>query len=143
MTQEPIVIERTYKAPVKHVWKAITDKNEMKQWYFDLADFKPEVGFEFRFTGGHEDGVQYLHICIVTEVISEKKITYSWSYDGYEGKSFVSFELYSEGNDTRLKLTHSGLHTFSQDNQDFVRTNFDEGWNQILGVSLQNYLEKN
>ena len=27
----------------------------MKQWYFDLAEFKPEVGFKFQFMGGTED----------------------------------------------------------------------------------------
>ena len=54
MTNEPFVIERTYNATIEKVWNAITNKNEMKQWYFDLAAFKPEVGFEFTFTGGNE-----------------------------------------------------------------------------------------
>ncbi len=44
MKTEPFVIERTYNAPISKVWKAITDKEEMKEWYFDLAEFKPEVG---------------------------------------------------------------------------------------------------
>jgi uncharacterized protein YndB with AHSA1/START domain len=43
----PFTIERTYSASVKKVWEAITDKAKMKQWYFDLSEFKPEVGFEF------------------------------------------------------------------------------------------------
>lgn len=142
MKQEPIIIERTYNASIENVWKAITDKNEMKQWYFDLAEFKPEVGFEFRFTGGTEGGVQYLHICEITEVIPEKKLTYSWRYDGYPGKSFVSFELFAEGDKTRLKLTHEGLETFPADNPDFAQANFVAGWNHIVGVSLKEYLEK-
>lgn len=81
MNQESFIIERTYNASIENVWKAITDKNEMKQWYFDLEEFKPVVGFEFRFTGGTEEGIQYLHICEITEVIPEKKLTYSWCYD--------------------------------------------------------------
>lgn len=84
MANEPFVIERTYNAPVEKVWKSITDKNEMKQWYFDLADFRPEVGFEFQFEGGTETK-KYLHLCKVTEAIQNKKLTYSWRYDGYEG----------------------------------------------------------
>ena len=28
----PFTIERTYNAPVENVWKAITDKDEMKKW---------------------------------------------------------------------------------------------------------------
>ena len=52
MNNEPFVIERTYNAPVEKVWKAITDNDLMKQWYFKIAAFKPEVGFEFSFDGG-------------------------------------------------------------------------------------------
>jgi len=55
MQTTPFIIERTYNAPVDMVWQAITDKNKMKQWYFDLAEFKKEVGFELSFSGGTED----------------------------------------------------------------------------------------
>ena len=140
MANEPFVIERTFNAPVEKVWKAITDKDEMKQWYFDLADFKPEVGFEFQFEGG-PDHKKYLHLCKVTEVLPQKKLTYSWRYDGYEGNSFVTFELFSEGEKTRLKLTHAGLETFPA-NPDFAKENFVAGWNHIIGKSLPEYLEK-
>ncbi len=74
--------------------------------YFDLAEFKAEVGFEFRFTGGPSPEKQCLHICKIMEVMYEKKLTHSWRYDGYEGNSFVTFELLAQGNQTLLKLTH-------------------------------------
>src|SRR5215217_5000827 len=100
MKQEPFIIERTFNAPVEKVWKAITDKDQMKQWYFDLEKFIPEVGFEFQFTGGTEEK-SYLHLCKITEVVVGKKLTYSWRYEGYEGISFVTFELFDEGGKTR------------------------------------------
>ncbi|HEY3250453.1 MAG TPA: SRPBCC domain-containing protein [Ignavibacteria bacterium] len=142
MKIEPLVKEITLNAPASKVWKAISDKDEMKQWYFDLAEFKPEVGFEFQFYAG-EKGKQYLHICRVTEVVPGKKLTYSWRYDGYAGNSFVTFELFDEGNKTRLKLTHAGLETFpAEENPDLARKNFEMGWNQIIGESLKDYIEK-
>jgi uncharacterized protein YndB with AHSA1/START domain len=140
MKNEPFVIERTYNAPVEKVWKAITDKNQMKQWYFDLAEFKPEVGFEFQFYGGTEEK-QWLHLCKVTEVVPMKKLTHSWRYEGYEGNSFVTFELFPEGNKTRLKLTHEGLETFPP-LPEFRKENFAEGWTSIIGTSLKEFLEK-
>ena len=100
MKTEPIILERTLDAPVSKVWKAITDKNEMKQWYFNLADFKAEIGFTFQFMGGPEEGIQYLHVCEVTEVVNERKLMYSWRYEGYAGISYVSFELNEQGNKT-------------------------------------------
>ena len=107
MKQEPFIIERTYNAPVKKVWKAITDRDQMKEWYFDLAAFKPEEGFEFKFTGGSPEK-KYVHLCKVTEVIENKKLTYSWRYEGYPGNSFVTFELFPEGERTLLRLTPRG-----------------------------------
>ena len=142
MKNEPIVIEKTFNAPVQKVWKAITDKNDMKKWYFDFESFVPEVGFTFQFTGGTEER-QYLHLSEIITVNPNKKLAYSWRYDGYEGSSLVSFELQEEGNQTRLKLTHSGLETFPESNPDFARNNFVEGWTSIIGTSLNDFLTTN
>lgn len=136
----PFTIERIYKAPITLVWKAITDRNEMKNWYFELKEFKPEIGFEFTFEGGPPEK-SYLHLCKVTEVIPGKKIAYTWRYDGYEGNSTVVWELFEEGPNTRLKLTHIGLETFP-DNPDFAKANFAAGWTDITGTFLREYLEK-
>ena len=140
MKTEPFVIERTYNAPIEKVWKAITDKDQMKQWYFDIEKFEPEVGFEFQFEGTNENKT-YLHLCKITEVIVGKKLTYSWRYDGYEGISFVTFELFKESDKTRLKLTHQGLETFPTSTADFAKENFVAGWTQIIGSSLKEYVE--
>jgi len=141
-TAEPFVIERTYNAPVEKVWHAITDKDAMKQWYFDLLAFTPEVGFEFQFIGKGKQGEAFLHLCTITEVIKQKKLTYSWRYDGFEGISYVSFELVAEGNTTKLKLTHEGLETFPiTAHNAFARENFVEGWTYLIGKGLKDFLE--
>jgi uncharacterized protein YndB with AHSA1/START domain len=84
---EAIVIERTFNAPVARVWKALTDVEEMRRWYFDLKEFRPEVGFEFEFTVEHE-GMKYHHLCKVTEVIPQKKLAYTWRYKGHRNHWF-------------------------------------------------------
>ncbi|MBC7829527.1 MAG: SRPBCC domain-containing protein, partial [Chitinophagaceae bacterium] len=75
------------------------------------------------------------------EVIVGKKLTYSWRYDGYEGNSFVTWELFAEGDKTRLKLTHEGLETFPMNNPDFAKQNFATGWMQITGTTLKEFVE--
>jgi uncharacterized protein YndB with AHSA1/START domain len=140
MKQEPIVVERMLNASSDKVWKAITNKEDMKQWYFDIADFQPEVGNEFSFEGGNE-GRTYTHLCKITELVQGKKLKYSWRYKGYEGISYVTFELFPEGNKTRLKLTHEGLETFPQDLPDFKKENFVEGWTYLIGTSIKNFVE--
>jgi len=141
MENKPLVFERTFDAPVSNVWKAITDKDEMKKWYFDLKAFRPEVGFEFQFEGGKDPENPYTHLCKIIEVIPFKKLKHTWTYKGYEGVSFVTFELFEEGNKTKLRLTHEGLETFPKSNPDFAKENFKEGWTHIIHTSLKGYLE--
>lgn len=140
MDVQPIVVERIFNAPAEKVWKAITDKDQMKLWYFDIAEFKPVVGFEFRFLAG-KDEKKWLHICKITEVVVGKKLTHGWRYEGIEGISYVTFELAKEGNQTRLKLSHKGVETFPQNDPDFARGNFVEGWTYIIGTSLKGFVE--
>ncbi len=142
MHNETIVVERSFAVPASKLWTALTDKEEMKAWYFNLAEFKAEPGFKFQFTGGPDGGIQYLHLCEVTEAIPGKKLTYSWRYDGYEGISYVSFELFEQDGSTLLRLTHSGIGSFPESNPDLAISNFKEGWNAIINTSLKNYLEQ-
>src|ERR1041385_7278119 len=102
---EPLIIERELNAPIEKVWSAIVDKSAMKKWGFDVKDFRPEVGFEFRFEARNNDMV-FKHVCVVKEVIPGKKLSYSWRYEGYEGDSLVTYELFPENGKTRVRLTH-------------------------------------
>ncbi len=142
MEHKPFQIERTYNASVEKVWKAITDKNEMKKWSFDIAELKPVVGFEFRFLGGKDPANPYVHLCKVTEVIPLKKFSYTWRFEGIPSNTLLTFELFEEGKNTRLKLTHAGLESFPADNPDLAESEFAKGWTSILDVSLKGYLSK-
>ena len=144
----PVVIERTYNAPVEKVWTALTDVeqvrewyfDQVREWYFDLNEFIPEVGFEFGFVVEHE-GNRYDHRCKVTEVIPQRKIAYTWRYEGHEGDSLVTIELFPDGDKTRLRLTHEGLETFPK-TPAFARENFEKGWTAIIGSELKEFVER-
>ena len=142
MKSTPIIVEERDPVPVDRVWKAITDKEEMKKWYFELDEFRPEVGFEFSFAGQGHKGENYIHLCRITEVIPNNKLQYSWRYENYPGNSLVTFELFDEGKSTRLRLTHEGLETFSTDNPDFAVTSFQAGWSEIIGSILKDHLSR-
>lgn len=141
MKNDPLVVERILNASTDIVWSAITDNKKMKQWYFDLDDFKAEPGFEFQFYGEKEEK-KYLHICKVLSVEPGKKLSYSWKYKDYPGESVVTFELFEEGDKTRLKLTHEGIESFPANLEDFARESFTAGWEYILGTSLKTFIEK-
>jgi len=144
MKNEPIVLERVLQAPVSKVWKALTEAQQMKHWYFDIGEFKAEPGFEFKFVAG-DDKNQWAHYCKVVEVEKEKKLSYTWMYkEEYpDVETVVTFELFDQGdNTTRLRLTHEGINKLPQDDKNFRRGSFVEGWAQIIGVSLKQHVEK-
>jgi len=90
---EPLVKEVILDAPVSRVWQALTNKDELKQWCFEMNAFKPEVGFEFQFFG-EKDSHKFLHLCRVLEAETEKKMKLLWSYDNVPGDTYVTFELF-------------------------------------------------
>lgn len=142
MNNEPITVERIFNAPVQKVWEAISDKEKMKQWYFDVSDFKPKPGFEFNFAGQGAKGEKHMHLCKVIEAEPQKKLSYTWHYEGKEGSSLVSFHLFPEGDHTKVILTHSGVETFAANGPDFAKASFTQGWTMIIGTSLKDFVEK-
>lgn len=138
---EPVVKEVMLDASTSEVWSALTDKDKLKQWCFDMNEFKPEVGFDFHFYG-EKDGQKFLHLCKVIEAEPEKKMKWLWSYEGVPGDTYVSFELSPQTGQTKLRLTHQGLEQLPQD-ENYAKENFVAGWNMILGELLPKFLSEN
>ena len=140
METNPLIIKRIYNAPIEKVWDALTNKDQMKKWYFDVPDFKPETGCKFHFNAGG-NGKTFLHLCEVTAVTPLERISYTWKYDNVPGESEVTFELSKQDKHTTLlTLTHTGLHSFPQ-NKDFQATNFVKGWTYFTEEALPNFLK--
>ena len=134
----PFVLEQTYQAPLDKVWHALTTTDQMRAWYFpQLHRFEPVVGFDFEFAS---DGSAYQKHWRVTQVEEGRRLAHSWEYNRYPGTSEVIFDLLEEGDKTKLVLTHTGLASFPADPH-FARERFENGWQQILGSNLREYLE--
>lgn len=142
LAARPVVIERRLAAPVALVWRALTEIEMMKPWYFEaLAEFRAEVGFATQFEVKH-DGNVYLHRWNVTEVVPGRRLAYRWRHGGNDGESLVTFELAPDGDGTRLRLTHTGIETFNGDEHpEYLRHNYDAGWNELIGTSLKAFVE--
>lgn len=139
MIANALIVEVKFKETKERLWEALTNPEQMQSWYFNISDFQPKLGYIFSFEGG-EPQKRYLHLCKILEVKPTQKLSYSWKYKDYEGESFVSFELLSINQGTKLTLKHKGLETFT--NPDFEQEKFKEGWNFLLKESLKGYLEE-
>lgn len=140
-SEEPIIVEHIFDCAANEVWRAITDVNLMRQWYFDnLPDFKPEIGFETRFNVESAER-NFIHIWKVTEVIPGKLIGYNWHYENYSGDSQVTFELFKKDSSTLLTLTHKVLADFPDDIPEFRRESGLQGWTYFIKDRLAGFLK--
>lgn len=139
---EPIVVEQTFNAPIDTVWKAITQIDLMRQWYFDnIPAFRPEVGFETQFNVSSGDR-NFLHMWRVTEVVPRQKIAYRWRFAGIPGESLAVFELSKGRKSTTLKLTCLVHEDFPEDIPEFTTESCMAGWEYFIKKRLKEYLEK-
>ena len=139
---DPVVVEATYEATVADVWKAITDEDQMRQWFFaEMQEFRPETGFATKFTV-HYDGSDYVHDWRITEVVPEKQIRCAWRYDGIPGASTVTWEPSETDAGTQLTLTHEIEEAFPEDDPAFSREACLGGWDWFLRQSLQSFLQE-
>ncbi|MCZ6836165.1 MAG: SRPBCC domain-containing protein [Planctomycetota bacterium] len=137
----PIVVEQTFNAPIATVWKSITDLDQMRQWYFEtIEEFKPQVGFESRFTVSCEDR-EFIHVWTITDVVPEQRIAYGWRYEGITGNSTLVWELSDTPEGTKLTLTHTVLESFPQDDPMFSRESGQAGWDFFIHERLKAFLE--
>ncbi len=138
-----VTVTETYNVPIEKVWQAITDKDKMKHWYFDIPNFMLEQGAIFDFFEPGNDK-KYLHRCQILSFESNKFLKHTWSHpDHSKGSSELLWELQETENGTQLTLTHTGLDSFSDAGADFAKENYHAGWKEILGKSLKNFLENN
>jgi uncharacterized protein YndB with AHSA1/START domain len=134
----PLIKEFNYNVPIEKVWRALTHKDKMEKWYFpQLQKFEPIVGFKFQFD---DNSAEYQKEWIVTIVTEGRTLAHSWAYKGYPGNSEVIFDLFSEENKTRLRVTQTNLDSFPN-HPHFKRERFEWGWDNLLGQNLKRLLE--
>ncbi|ODS90199.1 MAG: ATPase [Chryseobacterium sp. SCN 40-13] len=136
-----VIVKQRVKAPVEKVWDAITDKTQMKKWYFDIPDFELALHSEFNFyEPGNEQ--KFHHHGEILEIIPNSKLKHTWTYPEFsKEKTLVKWELKPDGDGTEVTLTHKGLENFNHLGANFRHESFAEGWNEIVTQSLKTYLE--
>jgi len=125
-----IVEELTIEATPQRVWGAITEPDEIVQWWAYEARVKPEVGFlaEFRFRQG-----AFVIQFEVAELDQDKKVRWiSRQVPPQWVGTSVTWQLTPVQNGTKLIFTHDGFDQIDE------RTR--GAWVYFL-ASLKSYLE--
>lgn len=139
---ENVIVTQKLNVPKEKIWNALTDKEQMKEWYFDIPDFELEIHKIFHF---YEPGNEkkYHHQCEILEIIPNKKLKHTWFYPEFSNqKSIVNWDLEDLEDDTLVTITHENLDNFKDLGKDFQKESFQQGWTEILGKSLKDFIKK-
>ena len=139
-TDLPVIVTQLFDKSVSEVWKAITEQDQMIQWFFkEIPDFKAVVGFKTQFNV-HAPSRDFIHLWKVTEVIHQEKIVCNWKYEGFDGDSYITFDIIEVNNQTQLTLTTKVVEDFDDIIPEFNRKSCNEGWNYFIKERLFLYL---
>jgi len=138
----PILLSYWYASSVNELWAALTNHDQMVQWYFDnIPAFEPHKGFKTQFTVKN-DVKHFTHLWEVTAVVPYHSICYSWQYTEYPGLATVCFKIIAQDKGAKLNLELIVHENFPDLVPEFKRESCIAGWNYFLGEQLTNYLSK-
>lgn len=129
-------LEVVYPYPVEQVWRALTDKAALSQWFMETG-FEPVVGKAFTFKTKPAPGFDGVVRGEVMEVDAPHHLAYTWRGGPLE-ETVVRFWLEPDGNVTRLRLEHSG---FSGAKAMVPSVILGFGWRGLLRKDLPAWLE--
>ncbi len=142
---EEIVIEKNIviDASPEVVFKAITDQEELTNWFPDQAIMEAKLGGKVKFIFYKDKERKQGELeCVpegtIIEFIPNKKVSYSWRQANAPDfpNTVVTWELEEiADNKTRVKLLHTGFESSELFKQ------HDEGWSYFLN-RLQSYCKK-
>ena len=105
-----IELERRIAAPPETVFAYFTDAERYRLWQGLEAELDPRPGGVFRVV---QNEAGYVARGEFIEVDPPKRVVFSWGWEGIEGllpgQSTVEVDLVAQGEDTLLRLRHSGL----------------------------------
>jgi len=112
-------IERQFKAPVKTVYKAFSDRDAKRKWFFGPEGWE-SGGHEMDFrVGGHETesggppgGPMHYYNAVFQNIVPDERIIYSYDMrldDRPISVSLATLEFRKNGTGTTLVLTEQGV----------------------------------
>ena len=139
-TDPPIVVSHTFTNPVHEVWDALTQHNQMTQWFFDnIPDFKAKEGFKTQFNV-EAPSRDFMHLWEVTQVIPLQLLVCNWKYEGLPGSSYVSYELTQNSEGTTLTVSTKVVEDFDDAIPEFKPESCQAGWNYFIKERLVAFL---
>jgi uncharacterized protein YndB with AHSA1/START domain len=132
-------------APASAVFRALVDEKELVQWFPNqgaIMEARAGGKMEFRFL--RPDGEKHTFRGKVLEIVSNKKLSYSWSpaiAHTYSEDEVITWTLDPTGDGrTRVTMVHTGLKESKEDVEKGF--SYEAGWTHFLNQLVEHYKNK-
>ncbi|MBI5670316.1 MAG: SRPBCC domain-containing protein [Chloroflexi bacterium] len=140
---EPIAIERSIwiAAPRERVWQALTDPDQVEQWFAPGTTFKSsgsEVGAKL-YVENPETGEE-MYVQVLEVVDPPHRLVLRSQSAPPDPTFYTSYRLEAENGGTRLIFTFSGYEGLPQEIRQQMMSENDAGFELMLG-NIKAYIE--
>ena len=129
--------------PIDKVFSAVSDQDELTNWFPDIAVLEKKEGgrVSFRFLKSAKNNLDKDHEMNgkIIKFIPNKELSYTWQFENmpeFSGNTVVTWRFESVGkNKTKVTLRHSG---FTESDREQYKEH-SQGWTWFVN-RLRNYL---
>lgn len=148
MTQAttPLKIELTLKikASPAAIWEALTDSDELENWWGEGVRLQAQKNGVFREPWEDNKRTKQLATGSVSRFKVNEEIQFTWKEQDWPQKTVTvcTIKIIKDGAFCDVKVNHEGWDQFSKDQSKQLMLDFKMGWNDHL-QELKAYVEDN
>lgn len=124
------------------IWRALTDSDDIENWWSDEVTLEPRVGGKFQEVWEDDDGNKCLASGKVIALQAKKSITFTWREKDWpkESQTECTFSIEDEGAHRILTVMHVGWKSLPEKSRKQIMKDFHVGWTYHL-KELKSYLD--
>lgn len=129
-------------ATAAEIWSALTDQDELEEWWSEGVTLEPKVGGKFREAWKDDKGTAQLASGKVLAVKPKNEIRFSWREKDWLNDIYTecSIQIEDEKKHRVLTVVHTGWNKLPEGKRTKLINDFKVGWGYHL-QELKSYLD--
>lgn len=138
------IIEESIKvrATAAEIWGALTDQDELENWWSEDVTIEPKVGGKFREAWEDDSGKKQLASGKITAVKAKQSITFTWTEKDWpkEAVTECTITIQDDKSQRIVTVLHQGWNALPEGKRAQIIKDFTVGWKYHL-KELKAYLD--
>ena len=139
---ENVEFSITVKATVEEIWRALTDPDDLENWWSDEVVLEPKVGGKFREAWEDDAGNEQLASGKVLSLDPKKSISFTWKEKSWDAEAVTqcTYTIENKGKTRSLTVTQTGWDSLPEKARAKAIKDFQLGWKYHM-QELKAYLD--